>query len=574
GQTWTRLGGGLPAPAANLGRPAVAFAPSHPDVVYAAFADDPGNFLGSWKSTDGGDTWTRMNDAALAGLYSNFGWYFGKVFVHPQDPGKVFIFGVSAGRSTNGGASWSTLVAGHVDHHAMVFDPDPALMHIGTDGGFATSTNGGVSWTRRSDQGLWITQFYAGAIDRQNPARSMGGTQDNGTPRTLTGNAWDWSDINGGDGFYCPIDYVNPQYQYAESQYGVIRRTTDNWSTSAGGTTGISATDRKNWSTPLILDPVNPAVLYTGTQRLYRSTNRAANWGAVSGDLTGGLVPGFTSYATITTIDVAPTDTNAIIAGTDDARVWVSSNRGGTWTNVSAGLPERWVTRVRFDPADSRSAYVTLSGYRYDTKLPHVFRTTNSGGEWLDISGNLPETPVNVIAADPAFPNRLYVGTDVGCFFSTDRGGQWHAMGTGLPNVVVSDLVIHAPTRIARAFTHGRSMWEIPLDGLVLAAEDRGAVPPTWCELLPAYPNPFNPAATVRYRLADAAHVLLEVTDPAGRRVRVLEEGEREGGEHRALWDGRDERGGQTASGVYFCRLQASGERGRVLAVRKLVLLR
>lgn len=565
GDTWTKLGGGLPGSSPILGRPAVAFAPSNPSIAYAAFADDPGYFAGVYRTTNGGNTWTRTNDGTLSGLYSNFGWYFGKVFVSPFNENVVFVFGVYLGKTTNGGASWVQQNTNHVDQHAMVFHPlDPSILYVGNDGGRAKSTSGGATWRAEPDQDLFISQFYAGAIDHLHPALSIGGTQDNGTIRTTTGAADDWTMVNGGDGFYAVVDYSNANYQYAESQYGAIVRTTNGWGTIFGATGGINASDRKNWSTPIIIDPNNPQVLYTGTQRVYRTTNRAQSWTPISPDLSDGPRPGFTAYATVTTIDAATTDSNTIIAGTDDANVWVTTNLGGTWTNVSAGLPDRWVTRVRFDPTDHNIAYVTFSGYRYDSPLPHIFRTTNLGAAWQDISGNLPEAPINVVLVDPAHPERLYVGTDVGCYYSPTSGGTWAAMGTGLPNVAVSDMQLHAPTRIARAFTHGRSMWQINLDDLVTGVADDRQTPSAFA-LHQNHPNPFNPATTITYTLTRPADVVLGVSDILGRPVATLADGPQRAGTHSVVFDAS-----RLPTGVYLCRLQVGG----TAQVRKMLYLR
>jgi photosystem II stability/assembly factor-like uncharacterized protein len=568
GETWQKLAGGLPGPSPTLGRPAVAIAPSDPTIAYAAFADDPGNYAGTYKSTDSGVTWTRTSDATMSGLYSNYGWYFGKVFVSPFNANNVYVFGVYMGKSANGGASWLQQNSNHVDHHAMAFHPtDPNILYVGNDGGRGKSVNGGINWTAEGNQDLYISQFYAGAIDFLNPARSIGGTQDNGTIRTQTGAASDWQLVSGGDGFYAVVDYGNSLYQYAESQYGAIVRTTDNWASGFGATNGIGGGDRKNWSTPIVIDPNHPAVLYTGTQYVYRSTNRAVSWSAISPDLSRGVVPGFSAYATVTTIDVAKTDSNVIMAGTDDANVWVTTNGGAGWTNISAGLPNRWVTRVRFDPADGHTAYVTFSGYRYDTFLPHIFRTTNLGSSWEDISGNLPEAPINVVLVDPLYSERLYIGTDVGCYFTLDGGVDWQPMGAGLPNVVVSDMQIHAPTRIARAFTHGRSMWEINLDDLVTGVAEVAEQPAEF-ELRQNYPNPFNGETRIGYRIQGTGirgSVRLGVYDVTGREVALLVDGSASPGEHEVAFDAS-----HFSSGVYIYRLESAGH----VQTRKMLVLR
>ena len=558
GATWTLLSNGLPAPASNTGRPGIAIAASNPLVAYVEYADDPGNFLGVYKTTDGGDSWTRTSDGALSSITGGFGWYFGNVFVNPTNENNVYVFGVQIGKSTNGGASWTVQNTSHADNHAMAFDPtNQSILYIGHDGGLSKSTNGGTSWFRQADQDLPISQFYAGYIDYLNPNASIGGMQDNGTPRTQTGGLSNWSSINGGDGFFAVIDYSNSNYQYAESQYGAIVRTSNNWSSSQGGSSWF--TGRKNWSTPIVIDPNNPQVLYTGSERLHRTTTRAASWTPISPDLTNGPVPNFSAYATITTIDVAATDSNAIIVGTDDANVWVTTNLGGTWTNVKAGLPNRWVTCVRFDPGDRNTAYVTMSGYRADSYLPHIFRTTNIGSSWQDISGNLPEAPIDVVVVDPQYANRLYIGTDVGAFFTTNTGQTWSPMGVGLPNVVVDDMHLHQPTRMVRAFTHGRSMWQIGIDSLVVTDVAEQPDRPTQFDLAQNFPNPFNPSTTIAYSVSGRATVNLAIFDITGREVRTLVNEEVSAGTHSATWDGRDERQVGLSSGVYYYRLTIGG---------------
>ena len=569
GSSWSRLSNGLPAPATNVGRPGIGISPSNPAVAYAWFADDPGNLFGVFKTTNGGDSWFAVTSGGSTG---GFGWYFGNVWVHPTNENIVFTAGVPLARSTNGGSNWTTTGTTHVDIHALVFHPtNPNLMYVGNDGGFGTSTNGGTNWTRYANQDLFITQFYAGGIDYLNPALSIGGTQDNGTPRTTTGNLSDWGSINGGDGFYAVIDYTNSNYQYAESQYGFIVRTTNNWASSSSASSGF--TGRKNWSTPIVIDPNNPTVLYTGSHMVHRTANRAQSWTAISPDLSDGPVPGFSAYATITSIDVATTDSNAIIAGTDDANVWMTANWGTNWTSVSAGLPNRWITRVRFDPTDRNIAYVTCSGYRVDSYLPHIFRTTDFGGSWQDISGNLPEAPINVVLVDPQYTSRLYVGTDVGCYFTTNTGASWAAMGTGLPNVAVSDMQLHAPTRIARAFTHGRSMWEVNLDDLVTEVAETDNTPSAF-ELAQNFPNPFNPSTTISYRVPHQSGVTLTVFDEAGREVRILVSESIPRGKHSITWDGRDRHGHAVASGVYFYTLSVGEQTNRLQQSKKMLLIR
>jgi photosystem II stability/assembly factor-like uncharacterized protein len=209
GNTWYQLTLGLPASADTVGRIGLSVCTSSPNVIYAIYCNHPGSFMGIYKSTNYGQSWTQTNDSVLEGFLGGFGWYFGNVRVDPTNPDKVFAMGVDLYRSTNGGSSWSEAgYSVHVDHHAMFISPnDPNRVYLGCDGGVYLSTNGGTAWNLCTSQPS--TQFYAITIDFLNPQRLYGGTQDNGTLRTLTGALNDWEMIHGGDGFYCNVDYTN-----------------------------------------------------------------------------------------------------------------------------------------------------------------------------------------------------------------------------------------------------------------------------------------------------------------------------------------------------------------------------
>lgn len=378
----------------------------------------------------------------------------------PTDPNRVFALGVDLYRSTNGGSSWSEAGASvHVDHHAMFISPnDHNRVYLGCDGGVYLSTNGGTVWSLCINQPS--TQFYAITIDHLNPQRLYGGTQDNGTLRTLTGASNDWEEIFGGDGLYCNVDYTNSSVIYAEYQWGNLVKSTDlgySWDYVMDGINYSG--DRHNWCTPVIMDPVNHNILYYGSNRLYRTTNGGVWWNAISGDLTNGPGSGNLTYGTLTTIEVAPSNTQVIYVGTDDANVWVTTNGGGSWTRINTGLPNRWVTRVAVDPYADSIAYVTLSGYKSGSSLPHIYRTTNRGGSWQAISSDLPEAPINDVIVDPMNPSVLYVGSDVGVYVSENLGGSWTPLGTNLSITTVHDLAFHPPTRTLVAGTHGRSMF-------------------------------------------------------------------------------------------------------------------
>ncbi|MBD3161209.1 MAG: glycosyl hydrolase [Candidatus Eisenbacteria bacterium] len=561
GDTWSLLGpaNGLPGPGPDVGRIGLAIAASDPNTIYCFYCDHPGYFLGAYRSTNGGDDWTRLNDGAIDDVVSSFGWYFGQIRVDPTDPDRVYVLGVPMYRSTNGGSSWSSFGnAMHVDHHALWIDPnDPDRMYAGNDGGFYRSTNGGSTWSKTGNQPF--TQFYAITVDEQRPWRLYGGTQDNSTNRTWDGGIDDWDVIYYGDGFYTLVDPTDSNVIYAEYQYGGLGKSTNggaSWDWPK--TSGIPSNDRRNWSTPVVMDPQDPNTLYYGTYRLFRSTNGADSWNAISDDLTDGDPGGNLAYATVTTIDVAPNDPDALIAGTDDGNVWISDDGGASWTSVSAGLPERWVTRVGFDPTDPTIAYVTLSGYRIDESLPHVFRTTNGGADWQDISSNLPGIPLNDVLVDPEETSRIFVASDAGVFWSPDLGASWMPLGSGLPNSAVHDLHLHNGTRKLVAGTHGRSMFTYDLDQIVTGIEDAAAAAPERIRVTVA-PNPITATAVFQLSVARAGRVTIDLYDVGGRRVRRIADREAEAGSLALSWDGTDDRGERVPGGAYFYRVASGG---------------
>ncbi len=555
GGSWQELTNGLPS-GPDVGRIGIAVSKSDPSVVYAIYADDPGYFAGLYKSTNGGDSWTRTTDGDLYGLFSSFGWYFGQVRVDPGDRDRVFAMGVPFYRTEDGGNTWDD-VSGimHVDHHALAFDPtDYSRIFEGNDGGIYVSTNSGDTWSKRYDQ--HTNQFYAIEIDYQNPMRLYGGTQDNGTLRTVAGDPDDWERIFGGDGFYCIVDPTDSNRIYVEYQYGNLYFSDDFAYSWDDVMDGIDSGDRRNWSTPVVMAPDAPSTLYYGTYRLYRTKDGGGWWNAISGDLTDGDAGG--NFGTITTIAVAPTDPNIIYVGTDDSNVWVTLDVGASWTRVSAALPNRWVTRVFVDPTDRSQAYVTFSGLRWNENIGYVYYTSDLGANWTDITGNLPPAPVNAVVVDPVLTSRVIVGTDVGCFYCDDRDGNWILAGTGLPPVPIYDLKTHAPTRTLVAGTHGRSVYSLNLATLPGVASVPTETAAGVADL-GNHPNPFTSHTTVTFTLSRPSDVSLEIYDLAGRKVKSLSSGHRAAGSHRLTWDGTNEAGRRVASGVYFLRL-ATGD--------------
>lgn len=509
GDTWTELTNGLMA-GEDVGRIGLTICKSHPEVLYAVY-DLPDYEVAVFKTSDGGDSWTRTNDGTLFGMMSNFGWYFGQIRVDPNDPQRVFVMGVPLYGSSDGGASWyEAAMNNHVDHHAMVIDEASYTIIEGNDGGLYSTDNYGLTWNKINN--LPLTQFYAIDVDYQLPDRIYGGTQDNNTIRTLTGNLNDWQAILGGDGMYTLVDYTNSNILYAEYQWGNLYRSTNggNYMQYIGD---AWAYDRINWSAPLVMHPEDPTILYFGTYRVWKSFDRGSNWTPISGDLTQGTNQYF---HTITTLAISPVTPSIVFAGTGDGKVQVSTNDGLTWNDISAGLPDRWITRVTPDPFNDQTLYVTLSGFRWDEPLPHVYKTTDLGQTWVSISGNLPEFPVNDIVADPDVAGVLIVATDAGLYGTMDGGDTWQWIWTDLPAVPTYALKVHVPTRKIVAGTYGLSTYSANLDDIFVGIEKRQVVRNGH---LTVTPNPVTESSAIHFFLPESDQMTCSVIAIDGKPV-------------------------------------------------------
>ena len=475
GETWKRLENVVtktPGDATglvsdpSLGRIGVTLAPSNPDRVYVITTATFGQDKGFYVSNDAGES---FNTAALPGSQGGFGWWFGRIWVDPANQDHLFVAGVNLRESSNAGLTWGNSGGLHADQHAMEWDARvPNRVYEGNDGGLYRSDANGATqtWTKATYEPY--TQHYQVEVAETDPSRLTGGTQDNGCIRSWRTPSW--NGYGCGDGEYVPIDWSDPNIYYGCSQYGACRRYTD----TATGTTSTNIQDgaasvRWNWHSPLVIDPNDPAIIYFAGNQLNRSTDRGDTWTAISpphpNDLTGTFAPGrddpiYRNWGTITTVAVSKTESETLYVGTDTGRLWKTEDLGATWQEFrNEGLPQRWVTRVAIDPNDEDVVYVTFSGFRNGEDAAHVYRTTNGGGRWRNVSRNLPNAPVNDVVLDGT---NVYVGSDVGVY--TMRNGQqggWRPVGAGLPLVPVLDLRLHEPSGALFAGTFGRSVWKV-----------------------------------------------------------------------------------------------------------------
>jgi photosystem II stability/assembly factor-like uncharacterized protein len=505
GATWTRLenivgakssydatGTGL-ASDASLGRIGVAVAPSDPNRVYVVFGNFTGADKGFYVSNDGGDSFVA---GGRAGGNSQFEWWFGRLFVDPANKDHLFNTDVNLRVSSNGGTTWSNVGGPHADQHAMQWDPNvPNRVYLGNDGGiYRSEANGNSGWVHATYE-PW-NQGYHVAVAADDPYRIAMGLQDNGSNRTWTNGSstptppLTFNSYGGGDGHYVVIDQSNHNYYYQCSQGGSCGGRLDTATTS--GTLGFSAKHGVRWTTdaPVVLDPSNQAILYVGGEVLDRSLNHGqGGFTQISpggaDDLPGpipddeqGVAPYANLYGAITAIGVAkdalpdavaPNNYGqTIYVGTDTGFVWKTGDAGTTWTKLTPnGLPVRWVNGIAVDPADKNHAYVIFSGYREGDNAANIWETQDGGSTWANISGNLPNAPLDGVVLDQG-DGIVYVSGDLGVYFlrkPVDQPGYttWKKVGSNLPNTSVQDVKIQASTHALYAMTFGRGVQSIPL---------------------------------------------------------------------------------------------------------------
>ena len=574
--SWSKLSSNWPAPD-STGRIELATTPANPNVIMAFVmkgrnvTSGENDFLGVMKSTDGGDSWVRVQSNLPSAYTSGQGFYNLCAAISPTDPDIVLTGGFEVYKSTTGGSSWSRVTNGnspvHVDQHVLEFTEDGKYVYLGNDGGVYRSVNYGSSWTPLS-QNLETIQFYTLAWDPSDAERFYGGAQDHGIFQSFNVGAKNWRLRRGGDGGYVVVDPTRSNILYSRvavegAAVSAPARSLDGGQTWTRLDRGFGAieTDRFNWLPPMMLSPNDATRMYTATQFVYTAKgvdSGSPTWGAISPDITG---RSSYAYSVVTTMDVCESNPTWMYIGCGDGTVQYSDVIDAfdvEWFNITAGLPNRWINEVRVDRRNPEIAYVALSGYG----TGHVFKTTNKGANWVDISGNLPDVPVNgmVISRDDP-DNALFAATDIGVWYTRDGGQTWSRFGDGLPNVVVYDIDIDKLNRLIAA-SHGRGMW---ITDATLDAAPATAAPQAFA-VLQNYPNPFRAETGTRlsFTLDTPASVTLQLYDAAGRFVRTLAEGHHEAGTHALSVGTADLR-----NGVYFCTIS----NGRDRVTQKMVVM-
>ncbi|HKA01201.1 MAG TPA: hypothetical protein VKE70_32030 [Candidatus Solibacter sp.] len=492
GATWKRLTSGLPT--GPTGRTGLDLCRSHPDTVYALIDNSEAKRGEVYRSDDAGATWRRMS-ADADDVSRKAGYSFNQLRVDPNDRERVFITGSNMIASRDGGKTWAGLRnfgggrgSGQVpdypfsrafgDFRDLWIDAtDSAHMIAASDGGVFVSWDGG----RTCDHlvGLRTGEVYAIGLDMDQPYHIYAGLQDHenwrGPINGPNGSVGfeDWVTTGIGDGMYNEPDPTG-RWLYNTQEFGTLARV----DLTNHSRTVIAPTHKQdqpylrfNWTAPVRISPHDPATIYAGAQILFRSKDRGDHWEEISPDLTSNdpqkiSVPrGSIQFCTITTISESPAQAGVIWVGTDDGKVQVTRDAGAHWSDVSPGPVDAWVSRVYASKFAAGTAYITKTRRRFDDFRPYLYRTTDFGAHWTELSAGLPAA-LNVIVEDTA--ENLYVGTDVGIYSSFDRGAHWREFRSNMPHVPVHDLLVHPREGDLVAGTYGRGIWVtnvVPLRG-------------------------------------------------------------------------------------------------------------
>ncbi|WP_197539374.1 WD40/YVTN/BNR-like repeat-containing protein [Sorangium cellulosum] len=446
GGTWNLLGNGPTGASADWLKLALGTSGAHGTEFVAAKRSGA-----LYTSTDGGATWTAL--AGSHGSAPHHTWA-NLLAVAPDDEAILLAGGVSAQRTADGGATWSNLGVLHADHHIAVFAPsNTSVVYACNDGGLYRSTDKGATWKKASD-GMVVTQFYDVGVWETISTVVGGGTQDQGTTMTTGGLTWRHIQ-NTHDGGYFVISPTDPRTMYEEYQNTVIHKSTDGgntWTLKTGGLVGSSP-----WTGVICMHPTNHSILYTGTDRVFRTTDGCAtDWAQSSQSLAG----------SVTSIAVAKSNPSRVYAAAG-GHIYRSDDGGATnpWTDrTSAALPSgRTLRDIAVSATNADRVLVCYGGVSGSPAASHVFLSTDGGTTWADVSGNLPNINTSAVAFDPNAADTFYVGNDVGVFRTTDAGATWIAYDNGMPNVIVTDLAVDAEDNRLYAATFGRGMYKLDI---------------------------------------------------------------------------------------------------------------
>ncbi|MBQ0732834.1 WD40/YVTN/BNR-like repeat-containing protein [Aquimarina celericrescens] len=476
GKTWNKIHNGFPK--GDLGRFAIAIAPSSPKTVFAVVESKEDK--GLYRSDNAGANWELLNE--------DFGlvvrpFYFSRLVVHPTNPDILVKGGLFGSISRDGGKTFKNLGNMHADIHDIVFDiNNPDAMYVGTDGGVYRSWDGGA--TMDMVDNLPVSQFYHISVDNEEPYNIYGGLQDNGSwwgPSSSPGGieARDWNRVGVGDGFRV-LKHPTKNIIYSEMQgaQNVWRYDVDKNYTKNIQPLPIKgeADLRFNWNAPMAVSEHHPDRFYMGSQFLHVSEDMGDNWKKISPDLTtndpakqdkesGGISTdksGAETHTTIFTIAESPIDEKVIWVGTDDGNVQVTQDGGATWTNTVTnieGLPKNtWVYHIEASSHNKGTAYAVFDGHASGDMNTYVYKTSDFGKTWKSIVTEDIKGFARNIQEDYVNEDLLFLGTEFGLFVTIDGGQNWSRFTNNMPATAVHFIDLQKKTNDLVMGTHGRGV--------------------------------------------------------------------------------------------------------------------
>ena len=459
GETWTKIGG-----TGNFSRGVIGVTPAMPGVVYFVTVDGS-VYGGTYRSNDSGLTFTlRSNSPNIMSWGCNGGsggqgWYDLDVAVDPNDANTLYVGGVNVFKSTDGGTTWQInshwtgdcgVPAAHADCHVLEFNTVDGMLYAGNDGGIYRTADGGNTWTEITS-GIAISQVYEIGQAATNKDKVMNGYQDNGTA-TFLGDSTGFLTVMGGDGMDCAYDFQNDLYSYGEYYNGAgITRLYNNY---YQGQISNGIGESGAWVTPLALDVTNPETMFVGMKNIWRGTNiRGYNvpWQQISS----------TGSNNIRVIEQSPANPDIFYFSKYNNRFYRTDNLSDSnpaWVDLTGNLPSNnQATDIECSPEDENVVYITLNH--------KVYKSTDRGETWSDISYNLPDIPLNTIEYYKNDQEGLYVGSDAGIFYKNSSMNQWILFSDGFPlSVHVTEIEcyydsISPDNDVVRASTYGRGLW-------------------------------------------------------------------------------------------------------------------
>ena len=490
GESWEKMSKGIPE--SNLGKIGLAISPFNTDVIYAAIELDR-RTGGLFISRDRGVSWQKQSDAVSGATGPH---YYQELYASPHREGTIYLVDMRIQVSDDHGKTFRTMKEQnkHSDNHSISFrKDDPDYLLVGTDGGIYESFDLAENW--RFVANLPVTQYYKVAVDDSEPFYFIyGGTQDNGSHGgpSRTDNVHgirnaDWFSILGSDGHQTATEHGNPGIVYAETQQGGIHRidriTGEQVYIQPQAGQG-EPFERFNWDTPILVSPHDPSRIYTGSYRVWRSDNRGDSWKAISPDLTRNQerlelpvmgriqswenawdLNAMSTYNTITSLAESPLREGLIYAGTDDGMIRVTENGGEAWTKVEVGsiggIPATaFVNDIRADLFEANTVYAALDNHKFGDLQPYVIKSTDAGGHWRSITGNIPDrTIVWRLVQDHVNKNLLFAATEFGIYFTLKGGDEWIQLRGGLPTISFRDITIQRRESDLVAASFGRGFY-------------------------------------------------------------------------------------------------------------------